>query len=351
MNADPAAFEPIAGKAVLVGVVDEHAFVAAAHDVVLDARLVGVVEQQPVIAIAVGDVVVHAQTIRIHQYVADAVAGRKIAGDLAVVGVHEMHGETQVVKRVAAHDIVVAGHREHAVAAGADVVVDDLRSRRVPQRDRRAALAQAQPAQPLNAVAADDRVMRPVQIDGDQVVFEHVVLHAGAIGGAIDENAGILVDQGQARSADRQPADRDVRGLHPDRIARPAAFQHRARLALDRHARHIDHEVAFERARAEMERVAGRGAGERRDGALPLSHLDHLRARRRSRQRSRDNERSDDRADMQDARADHRSGLLRMNDHPPRHLHVQRVAEPLAIPPVHAGPVGGEGDRGRHLRR
>ena len=71
-----AALEPVAGKAVLVGVVDEHAFLAAAHDVALDARLVGVVEQQPVVAIAVGNVVMHGQPVRVHQYVADAIAGR-----------------------------------------------------------------------------------------------------------------------------------------------------------------------------------------------------------------------------------------------------------------------------------
>src|SRR5579883_3299663 len=44
-----------------------------------------------------------------------------------------------------------------------------------------------------------------------------------------------------------------------------------------------------------------------------------------------------------------------LDDHPPRHLHVEGMAEPLAVIPVHAGPVGSEGDRrgllGRDLHR
>ena len=81
MHADPAALEPVAGKAVLVGVVDEHAFVAAADDVVLDARIVGVVEQHAMIAVAVGDVADQRQPIRIHHGVADVVADGNVVGD------------------------------------------------------------------------------------------------------------------------------------------------------------------------------------------------------------------------------------------------------------------------------
>ena len=101
MDADMATLEPVAGEAVLVGVVDEHAFVAAAHDIAFDARVVGVVEQQRVIAIAVATRCRARETVGIHHGIADIVADRDVVGHLAVVGVHEMHRETQVVEAVA----------------------------------------------------------------------------------------------------------------------------------------------------------------------------------------------------------------------------------------------------------
>ena len=44
-------------------------------------------------------------------------------------------------------------------------------------------------------LSANDRVVRAVEIDPDQIVLEDVVLDAGAIGAAIDEDARVLVDQ------------------------------------------------------------------------------------------------------------------------------------------------------------
>ena len=41
----------------------------------------------------------------------------------------------------------------------------------------------------------------------------------------------------------------------------------------------------------------------------------------------------------------HYAARLRLDQHPPLHFPVHGMAEPLAVVPVHAGAVGGEGDR------
>ena len=82
--------------------------------------------------------------MRVHERIADGVVGRHVVRDLAVVGVHVVDGEAQVAEAVAAeHVACLLAIDEDAVAAEADLVVEDLGARRVPDRDAVAGLVHA----------------------------------------------------------------------------------------------------------------------------------------------------------------------------------------------------------------
>ena len=112
------------------------------------------------VAVAVRHVAADRQPVRVHDREADGVADRDVVRDLAVVGVHVVDGEAQVAEAVAGEHVLAAGDGEDAVAAVADVVVEDLGARRVPDRDAVAGLVQAARPDPDDLVAAHDRILR-----------------------------------------------------------------------------------------------------------------------------------------------------------------------------------------------
>ena len=77
MDADAAALETVVPDEVLVGVVDEEAFLrAAAHQVAGDVGVVGVVQHQPVLAVAEAEIVADLRPFGEHDGKAEVVADR-----------------------------------------------------------------------------------------------------------------------------------------------------------------------------------------------------------------------------------------------------------------------------------
>ena len=111
-----------------------------------------------------------------------------------------------------------------------------------------------------------------------------VVLDMRAIARRVDEDAGVLVDQGPAGALNGQAANRRIGRLDGHDVSNLAAVQRRAGLAVDRHSGPIDDKASLENAFRQMNRVARRRMGERLRDALPLAHRDDRRPRVRRRQ-------------------------------------------------------------------
>ena len=202
MHADLAAFEPVVAKPVLVGVVDEDAFLRPDARAICERRwlpvfrpgnpcsraslprIPGLAHRSaacrrprtplPVISEPLAKLNSspwsrspsemlsrHHQPVRVHDGKADRVADRDVVADLAVVGVHVVDREAQIAEAVALKRLLLAGDREDAVAAEADVVVENLGARRVPHRDAVAGLVDPPLPEPDDLVVARNRVGAP----------------------------------------------------------------------------------------------------------------------------------------------------------------------------------------------
>ena len=131
-----------------------------------------------------------------------------------------------------------------------------------------------------------------------------IIFDAGAVAGAIDKDAGVLVDQASAPSRGSSARGSSTSGavtvmalpFPPPSTTRPARLRSSGRRR--------DHKLAAEDARRQMQRVAGRGMGERLGDALPPSHLDTSPRRAPSARRGKAARRPASRSSSS-ARADH----------------------------------------------
>ena len=247
------------------------------------------------VAIAVGAVALDGEAGRIHEGIADMVAGRVVAADGAFVRVHVVHGEAQVAEAVVAEHVVPAGDDEDAVAAVADVVVFDHRARRVPDADAIAALAHLPVVPALDMVAADDRGLRPFQVDADQVALEPVVLDHGARGAGGHEDAAVLGGEIAAGAGDRQPAQHHLWRIDGDHAPHPTAVEDGTGLALERQGT-VDDDRPGMAAGGEQQPIAGRRGGDGRGQPAGLGgDLDRRRVRRRRAQQDRERDAATDR--------------------------------------------------------
>ena len=71
---------------------------------------------------------------------------------------------------------------------------------------------------------AHQGVVRAFQIDADQIVQQHDVFHRRAVSGAIEKNAGVLVDEALAGAAHGDAADANVRSGDGNGAARAVAI-------------------------------------------------------------------------------------------------------------------------------
>ena len=106
------------------------------------------------------------------------------------------------------------------------------------------ALADPQPTQPDDAVAAHQHVVRAVEIDADQVALERAVLQHCAVGVTSEEDAGVLADQAHARAANGQAAQHGVGRGDGQGVAGAAAVDDRAGSALQGDAGRCDRDRA-----------------------------------------------------------------------------------------------------------
>src|SRR5690606_33213230 len=112
--------------------------------------------------------------------IADLIADREVAADLALIGVHIVHRVAQAAEMIASKQVLSTVVREYPVAAFRDLVVQDLRSRGVPDGHAVASLVDAQAGVADDAVALDQRIAGAPQIDADRIVDDVVVLDARA---------------------------------------------------------------------------------------------------------------------------------------------------------------------------
>lgn len=273
MDADAAAFEPVAPELVEVRVVDEHALLAPEpNDVVLDGRVVGVVEHEAVLAVLLGQVAGHLQPVGEHDRVADVVADGDVVRHPAVVGVHVVDREAEVAHAIAVEDVALARLDEDPVRAVADLVVDDPGPGRAPDRDAAAGLADLPDLAALDDVAANDRVLRAPEIDPEEIAFEPVALDQGAMGVPIDEDAGIHLVQGVAGAPDREPAHRHVGGAHAHDAAGAVPQENGARRAFEDEGP-VDADRPLVVSRQQADDIAGRGVVQRGLDRLALRDL------------------------------------------------------------------------------
>src|SRR5579885_1924986 len=249
VHADAAALKPIIKKSILVGVIDKHAFLAVANNVSFDNRVICIIEQQPIFAIGVRDIAVNRKTVRKHQHVADIVSFRNVIRDLAIIRIHKVYGKAKIMKAIAAHRVALAGDGKNTVTPGTDIVVKNLRAGSVPKRNGRPPFADAQFAQTLDAIVANQRIMRPVEVYRDQIFFQEIAFDLRTICGAIEKNAGIFVDQAKAGTANNNPAQGGIGRFNGNHAAFAVTGDDSIRRAFARHAfngkpRHVNHRGA-----------------------------------------------------------------------------------------------------------
>src|SRR6476620_9895123 len=162
----------------------------------------------------VGEVVPDHQPVRIHDGVADVIADRDVAADLAVVGVHVVNREANLLEAIVDEPILAARNREDAVAAVAKGVVGHGDVRRIPQRYAVAFLGKAAFPQAFDNIALDPRAGRAMDIDPEQIAFDH-----GPFGGLLQEHAGIHRLKAEAGALDRYSADSNARSGYGDDVA------------------------------------------------------------------------------------------------------------------------------------
>ena len=259
MDAQRTALEPVAGDAVAVGAVDEHALLAAAaHDVADHLRGVGGVEHQAVVAVVLRDVVADLQALGIHDRPGDMVAARAVADHPAVVGVHVVDRETQVRERVVLERVARADLDEDAVAAMADGVADHFGAGGVPDRNAVAGFGQAQVLAPGDDVVAHDRTCSAVQVDAEQVVDQVVVVDLGPRRRLPHQDRRVHRRQVEAGAGDLQAVHAHVRRRHGDHAAGARAGQHGAVVAGQRERPIEDDRTGMAPGR-QANRIAWRG--------------------------------------------------------------------------------------------
>ena len=189
MHADGAVTEVVVVKAVLVGVVEEDAFVGAVDAVAADFRLVNGVEHEAVFAAVVAFVVAHGDAVREHDDVGGFEVGEVVVFHFAVFGVHVVDAEADAADGVVFKEVVFAVGDVDAVAPAADGVVADDGVQAFPELDAVAPVVGAASGLAGDGVVLDDAFFRPPDVDAEEVVAGVIVVDTDVVRSPVSEDA------------------------------------------------------------------------------------------------------------------------------------------------------------------
>ena len=195
MHADGAVTEMVVVEAVLVGVVEEDAFVGAVDAVTADFRVVDGVEHEAVFAAVVAFVIAHGDAVRKHDDVGGFEVGEVVVFHFTVFGVHVVDAEADAADGVVFKEVVFAVGDVDAVAPAADGVVADDGVQAFPELDAVAPVIDAACCLAGDGVVLDDAFFRPPDVDAEEVVASVVVMNADVVRGTVGKDAGVHVEE------------------------------------------------------------------------------------------------------------------------------------------------------------
>ncbi len=226
--------------------------------VVLDVYIGGLLEPDadPGSPGGVGDqVVAHLHPVAVHDEDAHRVVPEAVAFHQVVLGVHEMQRIAAAGGRVAADD-VVPRVPHHGVARIGDLVLLHAVVEAVPEPNGVAPHTQVE-ILGTDPVAPDHVAFRLLQVDAEQAVVDHVVLHDVEVSAHLDTRIEVVV--GVARVHQAQPLHLCPVSVEQDDCALPAIVDGHLAAAIDGHGLVHHHRAGIDAGRRRQHAAGFRG--------------------------------------------------------------------------------------------